>query len=64
MYSKTDLLSEAQEALDGVWFVQRVEEVERTDFTISLRLYIRHNLFIQVFLGERSGSLYFALIEG
>ena len=64
MYSRTDLLPEAQEALDRVWFVRRVEEVERTDLTISLRLYIRYDLFIQVFLGERSGSLYFALIEG
>jgi len=26
---------EAQEALDRVWFVQRLEEIERTDFTLS-----------------------------
>ena len=63
MYSKVDLQWEAQQALDSVWFVQRLEEVERTDITLSLRLYIHSNLFIQAFLGEQSGSLYFALIE-
>ena len=63
MYSRADLVSEAQEALDSVWFVQRLEEIERTDITLSLRLYIRPDLFVQVFLGERSGSLYLALVE-
>lgn len=64
MYSTTDLWLEAQEALDSVWFVQRLANIERTDQTLSLRLYIRPDLFVQVFLGEQSGSLYFALIEG
>ena len=64
MYSTTDLRLEAQEALDSVWFVQRVADIERTDWTLSLRLYIRFDLFVQAFLGEQSGSLYFALIEG
>ena len=63
MYSRADLVSEAQEALDSVWFVQRLEEIERTDITLSLRLYVRPDLFVQVFLGEQSGSLYLALIE-
>jgi hypothetical protein len=40
-----------------------MEEIARTDHTLSLRLYIRNDLFIQVFLGETSGSLYLALIE-
>jgi len=41
-----------------------LEEIERTDFTLSLRLHIRPALFVQAFLGELSGSLYLALIEG
>jgi len=45
------------------WFIQSLNIVERTDATISLRLHIRQGLFIQVFIGELSDSLYFALIE-
>lgn len=63
MYSQTTLRSEAREALADIWFVQRLEELERTDLTISLRLYIHPDLFVQAFLGEQSGSLYFALVE-
>jgi hypothetical protein len=59
-----ELQQEAQEALERVWFVQWVEEIERTDQTLSLRLYIRLDLFVQVFVGELTGSLYLALIEG
>ena len=64
MYSTAELRLEAQEALERVWFVQSLEETERTDLTLSLRLHIRPALFVQAFLGESSGSLYFALIEG
>jgi len=63
VYSQADLRWEAQQALNSVWFVQRLEEIERTDLTLSLRLYVRPDLFVQAFLGEQSGSLYFALIE-
>jgi len=63
VYNINALLAEAQEALDQVWFVQSLEVNERTDSTISLRLHIRAGLFVQVFLGELTGSLYFALIE-
>lgn len=63
MYSVADLRAEAQEALERVWFVQSVEEIERTDPTLSLRLYIRPDLFVQAFVGELTGSLYLALIE-
>jgi len=63
VYSSDELQFEAQEALDKVWFVQSLEVVKRTDFTISLRFHIRSGLFVQVFLGQLSGSLYFALIE-
>jgi len=64
VYSTGDLRLEAQEALAKVWFVQSLEEIERTDLTLSLRLHIRPALFVQAFLGESSGSVYFALIEG
>lgn len=64
MYRADDLLAEVQEALDKLWFLQSLQVVERTDRTISLRLYIRQDIFVQAFLGEISGSLYFALIEG
>lgn len=59
-----DLLVEAQEAMEKLWFLQGLQEIERTDRTISLRLYIRQDVFVQAFLGEITGSLYFALIEG
>jgi len=64
VYSATDLRLEAQEALERVWFVQSLEETERTDPTLSLRLHIRPNLFVQAFWGKLTGSLYLALIEG
>jgi hypothetical protein len=64
VYSTTDLRLEAQEAMERVWFVQSLEETERTDLTLSLRFYIRPALFVQAFLGQCSGSLYLALIEG
>lgn len=63
MYNIDELQIEAQEALNKVWFVQLLEVEKRTDFTLSLRLYIRAGLFVQIFLGQLSGSLYFALIE-
>jgi hypothetical protein len=63
MYSISDLYAEAREAEERVWFVQSIQSVDRTDHTISLRLNIRYNLFVHVFLGELTGSLYFALVE-
>lgn len=64
MVSAEDLQSEAQDALERIWFVQSIEIVERTGATMSLRVHIRPGLFVQAFLGELTGSLYFALIEG
>ena len=63
MRSTAELWGEAQEALDRVWFVQSVEEMERTNCTLFVRLWIRDDLFAQAFLGELSGSLYMALIQ-
>lgn len=59
-----ELRAEAIESVDKVWFVQAIEETERTDITLSLRLSIRHDLFVQVFVGAKSNTLYMALIEG
>ena len=64
MYNSDSLLTEARLAHEKVWFVQSFEVCDNTDFTLSLRLYIRRELFVQVFIGEMTGSLYFALIEG
>jgi hypothetical protein len=62
-YSRHDLEAEAREALDRLWFIQRLEVTARTDLTFAVRLYIRDDLFVQAFLGERSDTLYFALVE-
>lgn len=59
-----EIRREAEEALEKVWFIGALEDIERTDITLSIRLHIRPGLFVQVFLGTKSGSLYLALIEG
>lgn len=59
-----ELRQEALEAAEEAWFVQSLQEIERTDVTLSLRLTIRRGLFVELFCGEKSGSLYMALIEG
>ncbi len=63
MYDIADLLSEVREATDQTWFIGGTDVTERSGSTVSLRLHIRADLFIHVFMGESSGSLYFALIE-
>ena len=60
----SELWQEAQEALEKVWFVSALGKMERTDVTLSFRLIIRDDLFVQVFSGEKSQSLYMALVEG
>ncbi len=64
MYNSDSLLSEAKLVHEKIWFVESIEVCAKTDYTLSLRLYIRRELFVQVFIGEMTGSLYFALIEG
>lgn len=63
MYDSESLLAEAQAANEESWFVQSIDVYERTDSTLSLRMYIRRDLFVQAFIGEVTGSLYFALVE-
>jgi hypothetical protein len=60
----SELWQEAQKALETVWFISSLEETERTDITLSFRLMIREDLFVQVFSGQKSMSLYMALVEG
>jgi len=64
VYNSGSLLSEAESAHEKLWFVQSLDVCVRTDSTLSLRLNIRPDLFVHVFIGEMTGSLYFALIEG
>ncbi|MEA3349599.1 MAG: hypothetical protein U9Q82_03150 [Chloroflexota bacterium] len=64
MHKTSELLVEAQEAFEKVWYVQALNVIERTDQTLSIRLMIKSDLFVQAFIGEITGSLYFALIEG
>lgn len=63
-YTISQLRWEAYEAFQRLWFIRSLEEQEVTDATISLRLYIHPDLFVQAFVSELSGSIYFALIEG
>lgn len=64
MNKTSELLLEAQEAFRKVWFVQSLDVMERTDQTLSVRLIVKADLFVQAYIGEISASLYFALIEG
>ena len=58
-----DLRQEAEDALEKVWFVHSLEEIERTDITLSLRLHVRRELFVQIFYGKRSNVLYMTLVD-
>ncbi len=64
MYNSDSFLFEAEAAHEKLWFVQSLEVCERTDSTLALRLNIRPGLFVHAFIGEMTGSIYFALIEG
>jgi len=63
LYSCEDLHSDAEKALYQFWFLQSIQVMQKTDQTLSLRLFIRSDLFVQAFVGEISGSVYMALIE-
>ncbi len=58
-----ELQREAVEALEQIWFVQALIEEERTDITLSLRLNIRQDIFVQIFMGTQTDVLYLSLIE-
>ncbi len=63
MISLSEIRAESYQALDDIWFIQSIEEIDHTDISLSLRLHIRQGLFVQLFYGTYSDSLYFALIE-
>lgn len=60
----TELRQEAQNVVEKTWFIKSLVQTDRTDMTLSFRLIIRNDLFIQVFYGLKSQSLYMALVEG
>ena len=60
----TEYRREAFDAPDAFWFIQTVEEIDRTDVTLSLRLHIRPGMFIHLFAGELTSAISMALIEG
>jgi len=52
------------DAIEQFWFLHAIEEIDRTNTAYVYRLHtIRAGLFIQVFLGVRSQSLSFTLVE-
>ena len=57
-----DLLTEAQEAQEQIWFIRALNVAERTNATVTVRLSLTPDLFVQVFLSERSGRFSLALI--
>jgi hypothetical protein len=57
-----ELILEAAQAKERFWFVQSLEVIERTAYTITLHFTIRQTLFVQVYHSARSGRLNFALI--
>ncbi|WP_129677295.1 hypothetical protein [Candidatus Chloroploca sp. Khr17] len=57
-----DLLVEAREAQEHFWFVRTLTVREQTNATITVHLSISTDLFVQIFLSERSGRWSMALI--
>jgi hypothetical protein len=57
-----DLLHETVASAESFWFVQDFQVVERTDSTITFRLSVGNELFIQIYLSERSGRFSMALV--
>jgi hypothetical protein len=57
LYSCSELHADAQKAFRQYWFIQSIQIGQETDHTLSLRLHIRTDLFVQAFVGEISGSL-------
>jgi len=58
-----DLLAEAYEAEQRLWFIQRISNLEQTDDMLKARLDIRAGLFVQVFFSESSGRFQMALVR-
>ena len=56
-----ELLQEIHEVAH-LWFVSAVNVDERTDATVTVRLRLTPNLFVQVFCSERSDRFSLALV--
>lgn len=57
-----ELLLQAREAEEQFWFVRALTMVERTNATVTVHFVLTPDLFVQVFLSERSGRFSLALI--
>jgi hypothetical protein len=57
-----DFVNEAVLAGERFWFIRDFKQMERTDATVTFRLEIEHDLFVQLFCSQRSGRLSFALV--
>lgn len=58
-----ELIVQALMASDQFWFVQEFKVIEQTDKTVTGRFTIASDLFVQVFLSERSGRFSLALVS-
>ena len=57
------LLLEAKEAQGDFWFVRALTVVERTNATVTVHLSLTPDLWVQLFLSERSGRFSLALVQ-
>jgi hypothetical protein len=62
-YTAPELAAEARQALDQFWFLTSIAETAHGEDDYSARLQIQPGVFVQVFLGSYSRSLYIALIK-
>lgn len=57
-----ELLVEAAAATDRFWFVRELQIIDRTDSTATVHFVIDSDLFVQIFLSQRTGRLSLALV--
>lgn len=62
MMTIVELYQQTQMAYENYWFLQNIIVYDRTESTITLHLIIKNDLYVQIFLSERSQRLSFALI--
>jgi len=58
-----EIVAEASRSVSQFWFIRSLQEVDRTDNTVKLRLHIGSELFVQVYASQLSGQISFALIS-
>jgi hypothetical protein len=57
-----ELLLQAHDAQDQFWFVRALALVDRTNVTVTIHFSLTSELFVQVFLSERSGRFSLVLV--